>query len=360
MSSNEPFEASDQSFEPESIGEPSSLARAFDGEPPGSARSTSGRAIRSGGAGREAWTGTFDGRSLATFLGWFSLGLGIVELLAPRGLSRAIGLRPSSTTTRVVQGLGLREIASGAGILANPESKEWVGSRVGGDVMDLALLGLALVNSKRPTRTLLACAAVIGVGALDLLATEQLAEARKSPTPNRDDSNAMESHVLRSVTIGCPRSEVYAHWRDFTNFPQFMEGIESVVDLGDDRSRWRGRGPLGTSVEWESEVTADTPNELISWQSVNASAVYHSGTVRFADAPRGLGTGVTVEMSYAPPGGKIASALLKLFRKEPGQQVGDDLRRLKQVLEIGEVLLSDASSGTTPRPAQPPARETLH
>ena len=358
MSSNQVSETSDQSFEPESMGEPSSLARAFDRPTAGSAPSGKGRALRGRRAGREAWTGTTDGRSLATFLGWFSVGLGLVELLAPRGLARAIGLRPSSATAAVMQGLGLREIASGAGILSHPESKEWVGTRVGGDVMDLALLGVALLNSERRTRTLLASAAVIGVGALDLLATEQLAEARKSP--NRDDSSATESHVLRSITIGCPRSEVYALWRDFTNFPRFMEGIESVVDLGGGRSRWGARGPVGTSVEWDSEITADTPNERISWQSVGASAVYHSGTVRFVDAPRGLGTVVTVEMSYAPPGGKIAAALLKIFRKEPGQQVGDDLRRLKQVLEIGEVLLSDASSGKTPRAAQPPSQETVH
>ena len=69
---------------------------------------------------------------------------------------------------------------------------------------------------------------------------------------------------------------------------------------------------------------------------------------------------VTVEMRYAPPGGKIASGLLKMFRKEPGQQVGDDLRRFKQVLELGEVLFSDASSGTTPRPARPQPRATVH
>jgi uncharacterized membrane protein len=140
-----------------------------------------------------------------------------------------------------------------------------------------------------------------------------------------------------------------------------MEGIESVTDLGDGRSRWRARGPAGTSTEWDAEVTADTPDELIGWRSVGASAVWHSGTVRFSDAPRGQGTVVAVEMNYAPPGGKIAAALLKMFRKEPGQQVGDDLRRLKQLLEIGEVLLSDASSGRTPRHAQPlPGAETVH
>jgi uncharacterized membrane protein len=134
-----------------------------------------------------------------------------------------------------------------------------------------------------------------------------------------------------------------------------MKGIESVEIVNDQRSHWRARGPLGTSVEWEAEIVADKPNELISWRSVEGSTVYHGGTVHFTDAPRGQGTVLTVEMSYAPPGGKIAAGLLKMFRKEPGQQIGDDLRRLKQVLELGEVVLSDASSGSTPRHAQPRA-----
>ena len=358
MSSNEPFATSSgQGIESESLGMPESLDRAFDGRPAGLERASAAYGIRGRPAGREAWTGTTDGRSLATFLGWLSLGLGLVELVAPRSLARAIGLRPSAGTTALMQGMGVREIASGAGILSHPESKEWVGTRIGGDVIDLALLGFALLKSERPMRTLLASAAVLGVGALDVLATEQLAEARKSPN---SDGDGTQSRVLRSITIGVPRSAVYALWRDFTSFPRFMEGIESVEDLGNGRSRWRARGPIGTSTEWESEIIGDSRDELIAWQSDTTSAVYHRGSVRFADAPRGLGTVVTVDLSYAPPGGKIAAGLLKIFRKEPGQQVGDDLRRLKQVLEIGEVLLSDASSGTTPRPAQPISRETMH
>jgi uncharacterized membrane protein len=305
-----------------------------------------------------AWTGSTDGRSLASFLGLVSVALGAAELLAPRRVARAIGLRPSAATTTILRGMALRELASGAGILSHPESKEWVGTRVAGDVVDLAALGFGLVKSERPLRTLLASAAVLGIAALDVLATEQLAEARKSPTG--ESIPGASSRVLRSITIGCARAEAYALWRDFTRFPQFMEGIESVEELGNGRSQWRARGPAGTSVEWESEIVADEPNSLIAWKSVGASAIHHSGTVRFAEAPRGLGTVVTVEMRYAPPGGKIAAGLLKLFRKEPGQQVGDDLRRLKQVLELGEVLLSDASSGATPRPAQPLPPATVH
>jgi uncharacterized membrane protein len=358
MSSNEPFagSATDPRNGHESTNESQSVDRDLKADGFGTPSDAPG--IRDRRSGREAWTGTTQGRSLASLLGWFGLGLGLVELLAPRSVARAIGLRPSAGTTALMQGMGVREIASSAGVLSHPESKEWVGTRVGGDVVDLALLGFALLKSERPMRTLLASAAVLGVGALDVLATEQLAEARKSPTRDAG-TDGTESRVLRSITVGRPRSEVYALWRDFTSFPRFMEGVESVEDLGNGRSRWRARGPVGTTVEWESEVIGDSRDDLIAWQSDGTSAIYHRGSVRFTDAPRGLGTIVTLDMSYAPPGGKIAAALLKIFRKEPGQQVGDDLRRFKQVLEIGEVLLSDASSGTTPRPAQPQSRETV-
>jgi uncharacterized membrane protein len=315
----------------------------------------SGRAIQRGAMGREGWTGTTEGRALASYLGWFSLALGAAQVLAPRGVARAIGLRPTAATTAIMRGLGVREIVNGAGIVAQPASKEWLGARVGGDVLDLALIGAALLNSERPMRTLLAGAAVLGVGALDVLGTERLAEARKAPTRRRVPGH--RSRVLRSITIGVPRNEAYALWRDFANLPRFMEGIESVELLSDGRSRWRARGPAGTSAEWESEIMEDEPDRLIRWRAVEGSTIHHSGSVRFEDAPRGAGTVVTVEMRYAPPGGQIAAGLLKMFRKEPGQQAGDDLRRFKQVLETGEVLLSDATSGSTPRHAQPLPRE---
>jgi uncharacterized membrane protein len=316
-----------------------------------------GRGIRGARAGKVGWAGRRESSDLATFLGFFSLGLGAMEVLAPHGVARFIGLRPTRTSTAITQAMGLREIAAGVGILTNPKSKEWVGSRIGGDLIDLALLGAAFANSQRPGRTLLAAAAVLAVGALDVLGAEQLAETRKSAAPQPSTG---PSRVLRTVTIGCPRSEVYALWHDVTKLPTFMEGVRSVESLGDRRSRWVVRGPLGTSAEWEAEITEDRPDELIAWRSAASTALYHSGRVRFSDAPRDGGTIVAVEMEYAPVGGQITAALLKLFRKEPGQQIGDDLRRLKQVLETGEVLLSDATSLDHPRPAQPPPPETLH
>jgi uncharacterized membrane protein len=310
-----------------------------------------GHALPGRRVGREGWSGARDADSYSKFLGWFSVGIGTLGLLAPRVVARAIGVQPTPMWNGVLRFFGARELANGAGILANPRSKEWVGMRVGGDALDLATLGVALTQTKSPARTLTATAFVLGAAVLDLVGTERLAERRKAPT--REYPRYAEPVVLRSITVGRPVDEVYAFWKDFTNFPRFMRHVESIESLGDGRSRWRATGPAGTRAEWTSEIVDDRANELIAWQTTGDSDLYHSGKVTFHAGPRGEGTVVTIEMQYAPPGGQIGAALLKLFRKEPGQQVVDDLRRLKQVLEIGEVLQSDASIEPGVAAAQP-------
>jgi len=107
-------------------------------------------------------------------------------------------------------------------------------------------------------------------------------------------------------------------------------------------------------VGWNAEITQDRPNELISWRSVQGSDVFNAGTVRFTRAPGDRGTEVRVDLSYDPPGGVIASKVAMLFGEEPGQQIQDDLRHLKQVLELGEVVVSDATVERGMHPARPP------
>jgi uncharacterized membrane protein len=323
--------------------------------------SRAARAISGRGPGREAWSGASGGDPLASFLGWFSVGLGAFQLLAPTTVAHAIGVQPTPVWNGLLRLCGVREIANGAGILANPTSKEWVGLRVGGDALDLTALTVALTQSVRPSRTLAATAFVLGATFLDLLGSERLAERRAAPT--REYARAVEPLVLRSITVGRPVNEVYAFWKDFTNFPRFMRHVESVERLDGGRSRWRATGPAGTRAEWVSEIVEERDNELIAWQTVGESDLYHAGKVTFRPASRGEGTTITVEMQYAPPGGRVGAALLKLFRKEPGQQVSDDLRRFKQVMETGEVVHSDASIAPRVAPAQPQAhsqQRTLH
>lgn len=109
---------------------------------------------------------------VATGLGWFSVGLGLAELVAPRAVAKCTGVpyRPE-----LIQMLGAREIASGVGILAQPRPAGWLWSRVAGDVMDLGLLLAAREsNLARPQRIAAATAAVVGVTLLDLWCSVQL------------------------------------------------------------------------------------------------------------------------------------------------------------------------------------------
>src|SRR4051794_39684336 len=82
-------------------------------------------------------------RTLAIGLGWFSLGLGLAELLTPGAVARLAGIRPTRSSKRTLQAMGLREIGTGAAILARPGTPTPLWARVAGDAMDLSLLGKA-------------------------------------------------------------------------------------------------------------------------------------------------------------------------------------------------------------------------
>lgn len=166
-------------------------------------------------------------------------------------------------------------------------------------------------------------------------------------------------HVDRSITVNRPPDEVYRFWHNFENLPLFMRHLEAVRSDGNGRSHWKAKAPAGMTVEWDAEIVEDVPNEIISWQSLEGSEVNNSGTVRLRPAPRGRGTEIHVHVDYEPPGGRVTAALAQLFREEPGQQIQDDLYAFKQVMETGEVLMSDASLIGEPHPAQPPSPEEL-
>src|SRR4051794_18063213 len=91
-------------------------------EGPGALMNTSGNGDRG--------TDSQNLNALVRGLGWFSVGLGLTQLLAPRGLSRLIGVREHPLLMRL---FGLRELASGVGILASREPESWLWARVGGD-----------------------------------------------------------------------------------------------------------------------------------------------------------------------------------------------------------------------------------
>jgi uncharacterized membrane protein len=162
---------------------------------------------------------------------------------------------------------------------------------------------------------------------------------------------------VETATIKRSPEEVYGFWRDFSNLPRFMRHLVDVrVSDGDGRrSHWRAKAPLGMTVDWDAEMTEDVPNERISWRSVEGADVRNAGTVRFEPTPDGRGTIVRVELEYDPPAGPLGVAIAKLTGEEPATQTAEDLRRFKQVLELGEIVISEATHGER-RLAQRPAR----
>lgn len=121
---------------------------------------------------------------LARGLGWFSIALGVTELVAPGRLARSVGLDDKKG---LIRAYGVRELASAVPTLS---VDKWVGlaSRIGGDALDLATLatGLRRDNPKRRNAGL-AMALVAGITLLDVLAYSRVKAAhRRSPASNRD------------------------------------------------------------------------------------------------------------------------------------------------------------------------------
>jgi uncharacterized membrane protein len=142
-------------------------------------------------------------------------------------------------------------------------------------------------------------------------------------------------HVEKAITIGAPIDEVYRYWQNFENFPAFMSHVKSITRR-DGVSHWKVAGPAGTTVEFDSHITQDIPNQVIAWQTLPDSEVHHAGFVRF-DPIRGDSTRVTVQMNYAPPAGPLGDAVAQLFGSDPHQAMNDDLMRLKSLMEQGHL-----------------------
>jgi uncharacterized membrane protein len=201
-----------------------------------------------------------------------------------------------------------------------------------------------------------AAAATLGLGALAGLAAytllgpkpprpEQRPEPRRIPddAPGRAAKKADFGGYKvagRSVTINVPREEIYAFWRDFSNLARFMENIESAREVEPGISEWAIRAPLGMTMQVRSRVVNDREGEQIAWRSTPDSQIETEGKVTFRDHPGGRGTIVEAHVAYKPPMGALGQAVAKLFSAEPGVQSRRDLKRLKMLLETGEIATS--------------------
>lgn len=220
--------------------------------------------------------------------------------------------------------------------MENSMSTQTVTDQQAGDLERWASIigGGALVLSGLQQRSLRGIlVAMAGGGLLYQGATQ------KSTLKQLEDAIGLD-HAIRvekTVTINRSVSELYSFWRNFENLPRFMQHIRSITVQDDRHSHWVANAPLGQVVEWDAEIVTDEPDHLIAWTSLDGSMIENSGFVRFQPSTGDRGTEVKVVMEYQPPGGVLTAAIAKLFGEEPEQQIGDELNRLKQLMEAGEI-----------------------
>ena len=215
----------------------------------------------------------------ARALGYFSIGLGVLEMTAPGVVTRAMGVRGGTLRHWILRGFGAREITAGIGILGQRRAGQWLWARVAGDVLDVTFATSALLSSRNHRgRVLATLVALGGIAALDLQTAEQLDGA----------AVAGNGRMVRAITVNRSEEEVDAFWRQFSN-------------------------------------RADSSPELRDAQ--------------LTPAPGGRGTEIRVEESLSDLG--ITNALARVTGRSRQQRVQADLRRAKQLLETGEVTLSD-------------------
>lgn len=154
--------------------------------------------------------------------------------------------------------------------------------------------------------------------------------------------------TIRAITVNQPPEAVYAFWRDPQRLALAVGRNAEVEALDDRRYRWRLDGPAGRRISWEAELISDEPPRVIAWRT-GTQPLPHEGRVEFDPAPGDRGTEVRVGLTYRLPGGPASAAVARLTGDEPDQILRTVLRRVKQLLETGEVITVDGQvSGRGP------------
>lgn len=209
----------------------------------------------------------------------------------------------------------------GAGLLIGGLPKRtWAGAA-------LSVLGAALLHRAVSGY----CA---GFDALNITTRGERAATNRLGRRKVDTDRATK--ITRTIEINRPPSELYRFWRAFDNLPRVMSHLESVQVLNDRMSHWKVRTiPGGPSVEWDAEIINDIENERIGWRSLNGADVDNTGSVEFEPTGDGQRTRVTVTLQYAPPAGRLGTAVAKLLGEDPDSKIAQDLQRFKESMEAG-------------------------
>jgi uncharacterized membrane protein len=151
----------------------------------------------------------------------------------------------------------------------------------------------------------------------------------------KSSTDPINVNIRSSFTINKPRIEVYNFWRKLDNLPLFMNHLERVEMLDDERSHWELKLPTGVAtVSWDAEIVKDIPGELIGWSSLPGSIIDNAGKVRFRDSFDDKSTLVDVVISYQPPAGGFGASVAHVLNPVFKNMVDTDVHNFKQYMDI--------------------------
>ncbi len=208
----------------------------------------------------------------------------------------------------------------------NNKGEQWASALGGSALLFLALRRLSWSSP------LLGAA---GVALLYRSATGQNPARELLDTVSQATAEGIQVH--RAVTVQRTPEDVYRFWRRIENLPRFMEHLEAVEELADGRSHWQARIPGPMPLSWDARLVHDQPGERLAWETLPDSTVEHQGEVRFVPIDEGRATELHVSLSYRPPLGAAGAAAAQLLNMVTEQQIHEDVRRSKQLLEAGEI-----------------------
>ncbi|MDB5115037.1 MAG: Polyketide cyclase / dehydrase and lipid transport [Mucilaginibacter sp.] len=159
-------------------------------------------------------------------------------------------------------------------------------------------------------------------------------------------------NIRSAFTINKPRQAVYDFWRKLDNLPLFMNHLESIEVIDDERSHWVLKLPTGVGiVSWEAEIVKDKPGEMIGWSSLPNSIIDNAGKVFFRDTADGKGTLVDVVITYQPPAGGVGASIAHVLNPFFKNIVDNDVRNFKQYMDLENALKPIAHNGKSHKAA---------
>lgn len=145
----------------------------------------------------------------------------------------------------------------------------------------------------------------------------------------------------RTVTINAPRSDIYEHWRRPEKLMRFLAEVTRVEERPDGIFLWV-LSASGDKLEIETKLVEDRPDELLAWRSTEGAEMDLEAKVQLRDAPAGRGTEVEAHIAYRPRRGIIGQWAGTLGGTDPVKRGRQELKRLKMLLETGEMATAAA------------------